>query len=89
MSKAPTTPCSGKATQDKSDTALTASTIAVENFTSGLGTTILFATLMTATRPTDAGRHYTFLTTANIIAMTEEIVYESYRNPGMPASSPY
>jgi hypothetical protein len=24
-----------------------------------------------------------------LAALTEEIVYESYRNPGMPASSPY
>lgn len=50
--------------------AFTTGAIAVENFTSGLGTTILFAALMTATRPTDAGRHYTFLSTANILALT-------------------
>lgn len=43
--------------------------IAVENFASGLGTTVLFAALMSATRPVDAGLHYTLLTSANALAI--------------------
>jgi PAT family beta-lactamase induction signal transducer AmpG len=43
--------------------------IAVENFASGLGTTVLFAALMSATRPADAGLHYTLLTSANALAI--------------------
>ncbi|MBX3187215.1 MAG: MFS transporter [Labilithrix sp.] len=49
--------------------ALTTVTIALEHFGSGLGTTILFAALMTATRPEDAGLHYTILTSANALAI--------------------
>ncbi len=41
----------------------------VEHFGSGLGTTVLFAALMSATRPADAGLHYTVLTSANAIAI--------------------
>ncbi|HVJ94663.1 MAG TPA: MFS transporter [Labilithrix sp.] len=44
---------------------LTTASIAFEHFASGLGTTVLFAALMTATRPADAGLHYTVLTSAN------------------------
>ncbi|HEX2568235.1 MAG TPA: MFS transporter [Polyangia bacterium] len=43
--------------------------IAAENFASGLGTTVLFAALMSATRPADAGLHYTLLTSANALAI--------------------
>ncbi len=43
--------------------------IATESFVSGLGTTVLFAALMTATRQADAGLHYTILTSANTIAI--------------------
>jgi hypothetical protein len=43
--------------------------IAFEHFGSGLGTTVLFAALMTATRPADAGLHYTVLTSANALAI--------------------
>lgn len=43
--------------------------IAVEHFASGLGTTVLFAALMTATRPANAGLHYTVLTSANAFAI--------------------
>ena len=43
--------------------------IATESFVSGLGTTVLFAALMTATRKADAGLHYTLLTSANTIAI--------------------
>jgi len=43
--------------------------IATESFVSGLGTTVLFAALMTATRKADAGLHYTLLTSANAIAI--------------------
>lgn len=48
---------------------LTTATIAIEHFGSGLGTTILFAALMSATRPADAGLHYTILTSANALAI--------------------
>ncbi len=48
---------------------LTTIAIAVEHFGSGLGTTILFAALMTATRPAQAGLHYTILTSANAVAI--------------------
>ena len=41
--------------------------IASEHFASGLGTTVLFAALMTATRPSEAGLHYTVLTSANAL----------------------
>jgi PAT family beta-lactamase induction signal transducer AmpG len=43
--------------------------IATESFVSGLGTTVLFAALMTATRKADAGLHYTLLTSANAVAI--------------------
>jgi len=43
--------------------------IATESFVSGLGTTVLFAALMSATRKADAGLHYTLLTSANTIAI--------------------
>jgi MFS transporter, PAT family, beta-lactamase induction signal transducer AmpG len=43
--------------------------IATESFVSGLGTTVLFAALMTATRKADAGLHYTVLTSANAVAI--------------------
>jgi MFS transporter, PAT family, beta-lactamase induction signal transducer AmpG len=48
---------------------LTAAAIGIEHFASGMGTTVLFAALMTATRPADAGLHYTILTTANAAAI--------------------
>lgn len=48
---------------------LTTFAIAAEHLGSGLGTTVLFAALMTATRPADAGLHYTILTSANAIAI--------------------
>jgi MFS transporter, PAT family, beta-lactamase induction signal transducer AmpG len=48
---------------------LTTVAIALEHFGSGLGTTVLFAALMTATRPADAGLHYTVLTSANALAL--------------------
>ena len=48
---------------------LTTGAIALEHFGSGLGTTVLFAALMTATRPADAGLHYTVLTSANALAI--------------------
>lgn len=47
----------------------TTATIALEHFGSGLGTTVLFAALMSATRPSDAGLHYTVLTSANALAI--------------------
>ncbi len=50
-------------------TMLMTSAIGLEHFASGLGTTILFAALMTATRPADAGLHYTVLTSANALAI--------------------
>ncbi len=43
--------------------------IATESFVSGLGTTVLFAALMSATRKADAGLHYTLLTSANAVAI--------------------
>jgi predicted MFS family arabinose efflux permease len=49
--------------------ALTTVAIGFEHFGSGLGTTVLFAALMTATRPADAGLHYTVLTSANALAI--------------------
>jgi MFS transporter, PAT family, beta-lactamase induction signal transducer AmpG len=48
---------------------LTTAAIALEHFGSGLGTTVLFAALMTATRPANAGLHYTVLTSANALAI--------------------
>lgn len=48
---------------------LTTFAIAIEHFGSGLGTTVLFAALMTATRPADAGLHYTVLTSANALSI--------------------
>jgi MFS transporter, PAT family, beta-lactamase induction signal transducer AmpG len=48
---------------------LTTAAIALEHFGSGLGTTVLFAALMTATRPASAGLHYTVLTSANALAI--------------------
>jgi predicted MFS family arabinose efflux permease len=47
----------------------TTASIATESFVSGLGTTVLFAALMSATRKADAGLHYTLLTSANTIAI--------------------
>ncbi|MEA2748172.1 MAG: transporter, family, beta-lactamase induction signal transducer AmpG [Myxococcales bacterium] len=49
--------------------ALTTFAIWLEHFGSGFGTTILFAALMSATRPADAGLHYTILTSANAVAI--------------------
>jgi predicted MFS family arabinose efflux permease len=48
---------------------LTMFAIAVEHFTSGLGTTVLFAALMSATRTENAGLQYTILTSANAVAI--------------------
>lgn len=48
---------------------LTTLAIATEHFVSGLGTTVLFAALMSATRRDMAGAHYTFLTGANALAI--------------------
>jgi predicted MFS family arabinose efflux permease len=48
---------------------LTTAIFAFEHFASGLGTTVLFAALMSATRPADAGLHYTVLTSANALAI--------------------
>lgn len=48
---------------------LTTFAIWLEHFGSGLGTTVLFAALMSATRPADAGLHYTILTSANAMAI--------------------
>ena len=48
---------------------LTTFAIWLEHFGSGFGTTILFAALMSATRPADAGLHYTILTSANALAI--------------------
>jgi predicted MFS family arabinose efflux permease len=48
---------------------LTTFAIWLEHFGSGLGTTVLFAALMSATRPEDAGLHYTILTSANAMAI--------------------
>lgn len=47
----------------------TSASIAVESFASGLGTTVLFASLMSATRRADAGLHYTLLTGANALGL--------------------
>jgi predicted MFS family arabinose efflux permease len=49
--------------------ALTTFAIALEHFASGLGTTVLFAALMSATRPANAGLQYTILTSANAAAI--------------------
>jgi predicted MFS family arabinose efflux permease len=49
--------------------AWTSAAIAVESFASGMGTTVLFAALMSATRRADAGLHYTLLTGSNAIAL--------------------
>lgn len=49
--------------------ALTTAVVFAEHFASGFGTTVLFAALMTATRPADAGVHYTVLTGANALAI--------------------
>ena len=43
--------------------------IATESFVSGVGTTVLFAALMRATRKADAGFHYTLLMSANAVAI--------------------
>lgn len=48
---------------------LTIGAIACEHFASGIGTTVLFAALMTATRPANAGLHYTILTSANALSI--------------------
>ncbi|MFO0757047.1 MAG: MFS transporter [Byssovorax sp.] len=48
---------------------LTTAAIGVEHFASGLGTTVLFAALMTATRASSAGVHYTLLTSVNALAI--------------------
>jgi MFS transporter, PAT family, beta-lactamase induction signal transducer AmpG len=47
----------------------TTTAIVAENLASGVGTTVLFAALMTATRRNDAGMHYTLLTTGNNVAI--------------------
>lgn len=49
--------------------AITTVAIGAEHFVSGVGTTVLFASLMTATRRSDAGLHYTVLTSANAVAI--------------------
>lgn len=49
--------------------ALAIAAIAAEHFASGIGTTVLFAALMSATRPSNAGLHYTVLTSANALAI--------------------
>jgi len=43
--------------------------IASEHLASGFGTTILFAALMSATRPADAALHYTALTSINVLSI--------------------
>ncbi len=43
--------------------------IIAEHFVTGVGTTVLFAALMSATRKSDAGLHYTLLTSANVLAI--------------------
>ena len=48
---------------------LTTFAIALEHFGSGLGTTVLFAALMSATRPANAGMHYTILQSLNALAI--------------------
>ena len=47
----------------------TTAAIAAEHFVTGLGTTVLFAALMRATRPADAGLQYTLLTSANVLGI--------------------
>ena len=49
--------------------ALTSVAIVAEHFVSGLGTTVLFAALMSATRKADAALHYTLLTSMNSLAI--------------------
>jgi predicted MFS family arabinose efflux permease len=49
--------------------ALTTVAIVGENFVSGLGTTVLFAALMSATRKENAALHYTLLTSMNALAI--------------------
>ncbi|CAN5260525.1 hypothetical protein BH09MYX1_BH09MYX1_17610 [soil metagenome] len=48
---------------------LTSVAIVAEHFVSGLGTTVLFAALMSATRKSDAALHYTLLTSLNAVAI--------------------
>jgi predicted MFS family arabinose efflux permease len=48
---------------------LTTGALALEHFGTGLGTTVLFAALMTATRPANAGLHYTVLQSANALGI--------------------
>ena len=48
---------------------VTSVAIAAEHFVSGLGTTVLFAALMSATRRADAGLHYTVLTGGNALVI--------------------
>jgi predicted MFS family arabinose efflux permease len=48
---------------------ITIAAIAGEHFASGIGTTVLFAALMSATRPANAGLHYTILTSANALSI--------------------
>ncbi len=47
----------------------TTAAIVAEHFVTGVGTTVLFAALMSATRKSDAGLHYTLLTSANAVAI--------------------
>ena len=47
----------------------TTACIALEHFATGLGTTVLFAALMSATRPSAAAFHYTILTSLNALAI--------------------
>jgi predicted MFS family arabinose efflux permease len=49
--------------------ALAVLAIASEHLASGVGTTVLFAALMSATRPANAGLHYTILTSLNALAI--------------------
>lgn len=49
--------------------AWTTAAIVGEHFVTGAGTTVLFAALMTATRKSDAGLHYTLLTSINALAI--------------------
>jgi predicted MFS family arabinose efflux permease len=48
---------------------LAVTAIAAEHLASGIGTTVLFASLMSATRPANAGLHYTILTSSNAFAI--------------------
>ncbi|MBL8603779.1 MAG: MFS transporter [Myxococcales bacterium] len=48
---------------------LTGFAVGAEHFASGLGTTVLFAALMTATRRDEAALHYTVLTSLNALAI--------------------